>query len=72
MQEQGLLQRTEIDTLVAHALELDVNEPNYGDGGVLPDYVVLRHRLNHALSLVDAEIARRKARSRASEDPTGS
>lgn len=72
MQEQGLLQRTEIDTLVAHTLELDVNEPNDGDGGVLPDYLVLRHRLNHALGLVDAEIARRKARSPASEDPTGS
>ncbi len=55
------LERTTIDQLVRHTLEMDRNEPNEGEDGVLPMYAQLRESLMRALTLVDEEVARRSA-----------
>jgi len=61
MLRRNLVPKVEIDELVANSLSLDKNEPNYGKDGVLAGYEEMRDRLVHALNLVEAEIARRKA-----------
>ena len=63
MMKLGLLEKTGLDDLIAETLEADQNEPDHGADGVLPEYVVLRDRLQRALSLVEREIAKRAARS---------
>lgn len=63
MMKLGLLEKTGLDDLIAETLESDLNEPDHGEDGVLPEYVVLRDRLQRALSLVEREIAKRAARS---------
>lgn len=63
MMKLGLLEKAGLDDLIAETLEADQNEPDQGADGVLPEYVVLRDRLQRALSLVEREIAKRAARS---------
>lgn len=59
--KSDLLERTTIDQLVKHTLELDRNEPNEGEDGVLAMYARLRESLLRAIVLVDEEVARRSA-----------
>ncbi len=62
MHERGLPRREPIEKLVADMIEVNQNEPNEGEDGVLPDFMTLRRRLRRALDLVETEIARRSAR----------
>ncbi len=62
MRARGLLPKIPIDELVAETIELDRNEPDEGDDGVLSEYRKMRDRLKRGLELVEAEIARRTAR----------
>jgi hypothetical protein len=63
MLNAGVLPQVELDALIAETLELDANEPDHGEDGVLADYAVLRNRLRRALDLVEAEITKRSTRS---------
>lgn len=57
-----LLPKIPMDELVAETLELNRDEPDDGEDGVLPEFATMRDRLAHALELVDAEISKRSAR----------
>jgi len=48
-----------VDDLVSDFLDLNRNEPDHGEDGVLDDYQKLRARLNRALDLVNEELKRR-------------
>ncbi|MDR3526616.1 MAG: hypothetical protein P4L57_05005 [Rhizomicrobium sp.] len=63
MLQGDLLPKVAVDELVANTLELNRNEPDDGEDGVLPVFANMRNRLVHALELVDAEISRRSRKS---------
>ena len=54
MMKLGLLEKAGLDDLIAETLEADQNEPDHGADGVLPEYVVLRYRLQAGPVAVDA------------------
>jgi hypothetical protein len=60
------LEGSALDELVAEMIELDRNEPSYGEDGVLEEYGMLRDRLKRALRLIETEIGRRTTESRGS------
>lgn len=59
MDEKGNLPVIPIDTLVAEKLDANMDEPDYGEDGVLQAYYAMRERLKAALDLVESEILRR-------------
>jgi len=61
MYKRDLLPKVSVDDLVADVISIDQNEPNDGEDGVMESYMLMRERLLHAVTLIDAEIARRKA-----------
>lgn len=63
MQEKGNTPVVPLDTLIAERLDTSIDEPDYGEDGVLPAYFMLRERLKAALDLVESEILRRSTRN---------
>lgn len=63
MQEKGNAPIIPLDTLIAERLDSNIDEPDYGEDGVLPAYFMLRERLKAALDLVESEILRRSTRN---------
>lgn len=63
MQEKGNTPVIPLDTLIAERLDTNIDEPDYGEDGVLPAYFMLRERLKAALDLVESEISRRSTRN---------
>ncbi|MGE4341214.1 MAG: hypothetical protein AB7E55_35495 [Pigmentiphaga sp.] len=61
LEEAGALEETSIDELIFERLDMNINEPSEGEGGVLGAYHVLRQRLKEALKIVETEILRREA-----------
>lgn len=67
--ESNFLVEIPLDQLILERVDLNIDEPNDGKGGVLPAYVTLRERLKEALNIVETEILRRRAPG-AAPDPT--